>query len=136
MISHAEFLRRVTLDDSLVQALQEDIERAPSRTSRHSFPASGRSARSAHRSWPSCSMAKLSRRGPHRTGSGSRRRLWLVSRAERLQEPALILFLTTADRKRGRCHRLTRNLPQRPGARGTKGEGSPALILINSSQRW
>jgi uncharacterized peroxidase-related enzyme len=29
MESHAEFLRRVTLDDELVRALQEDYERAP-----------------------------------------------------------------------------------------------------------
>jgi uncharacterized peroxidase-related enzyme len=28
-VSHAEFLRRVTLDDKLVQALQEDYTKAP-----------------------------------------------------------------------------------------------------------
>jgi uncharacterized peroxidase-related enzyme len=29
MVSHAEFLRRVTLDDELVRALREDYENAP-----------------------------------------------------------------------------------------------------------
>jgi uncharacterized peroxidase-related enzyme len=28
-VSHAEFLRRVTLDDALIQALKEDYEHAP-----------------------------------------------------------------------------------------------------------